>query len=85
MKNKSILGCMGRNLIVNAYRYKEDPEELLDKGDFAGYDRASQQAEIAYERVNVDSGRWKKAFIQMRILWVSLSTTVSIIRIPAAC
>lgn len=62
MKNKSILGCMGRNLIVNAYRYKENPEELLDKGDFAGYDRASQQAEIAYERVNVDSGRVEKSF-----------------------
>ena len=60
MKNKSILGCMGRNLIVNAYRYKEDPEELLDKGDFAGYDRASQQAEIAYEASMWIAEGWKK-------------------------
>ena len=62
MKNKSILGCMGRSLIVNADRYKEDPEQLLDKGDFEGYERVSQQAEIAYERINVDSGRVEKSF-----------------------
>lgn len=62
MKNKSILGCMGRSLIVNAYRYKEDPDQLLDKGDFEGYERVSQQAEIAYERINVDSGSVEKSF-----------------------
>lgn len=58
LKNKQIIGSMGgRELVVNAYHYKTDPKKLLDQGDFAGYEAVTQQADITYERISVDTGR----------------------------
>ena len=62
LKNKQIIGSMGRELVVNAYHYKTDPEKLLDQGDFAGYEAVTQQADITYERISVDTGRVIKSY-----------------------
>lgn len=61
LKNKSILGTMGHDLVVNAYAYEENPEKLLDKGDFSGYERVSQNAKVSYERINADTGKVEKS------------------------
>ncbi|MFR4219860.1 MAG: hypothetical protein ACLT16_19870, partial [[Clostridium] innocuum] len=83
LKNKQIIGSMGRELVVNAYHYKTDPEKLLDQGDFAGYEAVTQHADITYERISVDTEAQKLAR-RMRSCWGYLLMTACIIRMISA-
>ena len=55
MKYKNILGVEGRQLILSAMSYSEDPQKYLDEKNYKKYDKLMMNAKVNYEIYNMDT------------------------------
>lgn len=55
LKDKSLVGVEGRNIVLENMHYQDDPQKYLDNRDYQGYDKAMLNYTIGYQKINVDT------------------------------